>query len=67
MSNSEVERLARLETRADKIEENVANIFKIITDIKDNLLKRPSWAVLAMITLLSSATVGLLVASLANK
>ena len=60
------ERIATLEQRADEHEKRQDDMAKDIKDIKDNLLKRPSWATLAIITFLSSACIGLLVAVIAK-
>jgi hypothetical protein len=38
-----------------------------IKEIKDSLLRRPSWATLAIITFLSSTSIGLLVAFLTKR
>ena len=54
--------VARLEQRQSASEDNIREIFEDIKEIKDDLLRRPSWAISALITILSSATVGLLVA-----
>ncbi len=47
---SDQERLATLEATSKSHEENIREIFCDIKDIKDNLLKRPSWSVLTIIT-----------------
>lgn len=42
-------------------------MFEDIKEIKDDLLRRPSWSISAIITILSSATVGLLVAFMSKQ
>ena len=58
--------VAVLKQRQTATEEHIKTLFGDIKEIKDELLQRPSWATLAVITVLSSATVGLLV-TLAGK
>jgi len=58
--------IAVISQRLSSSEDNIRTLFEDIKEIKDDLLKRPSWTTLAIITVLSNATIGLLVA-LVNK
>jgi len=44
------------------IKPQIKGLYDTVTFIKDSLLQRPSWAVTILITVLSSACVGLFVA-----
>lgn len=59
--------VALLEQRLTASEGDIREMFGDIKDIKDDLLRRPSWAISAIITILSSATVGLLVAFMSKQ
>ena len=59
--------VALLEQRQSTSEESIREMFEDIKEIKDDLLRRPSWAISAIITILSSATVGLLVAFMSKQ
>jgi hypothetical protein len=58
---TENERLATLEAKVCQHEKLINDMCGDIKDIKDNLLKRPSWAVVVIITLLSTVCTGLIV------
>lgn len=45
--------------RIISLEEKTGKMDKVITDIRDNLLTRPTWGVLIVITILSNAVVAL--------
>ena len=47
------------ETTLNDHERRISEVEKAIIDIRDRLLARPSWAVLSLISLLTSAVVGL--------
>lgn len=55
------ERVACLETNDKQRCLDIIDIKTDIRDIKDNLLRRPSWAVSVVITVLSTICVGLIV------
>jgi len=55
--------ISSLETMVDSHEKTIVVMAGDIKDIKDNLLKRPSWSVSIIISLLLAACVGLLVHS----
>lgn len=55
------ERLATLEANDKQKWSDISEIRDDIKDIKDNLLKRPSWSVSIVITMLSTICVWLLV------
>jgi len=57
-------RVGILESENKNQETEIKNISKDIKEIKDVLLKRPSWAVTVIITLLSTICVGLIVGTL---
>lgn len=59
--------VALMEQRLSTSEESIREMFEDIKEIKDDLLRRPSWAISAIITVLSSATVGLLVAFMSKR
>lgn len=48
-------------TKIEDHEKRLTAVEQAVIDIRDHLLNRPSWAVMAIITVLSSACVGLLV------
>ncbi len=48
-------------TRIDGMESDIIETKVAINDIRDKLLGRPSWVVLFLFTLMSSAIVGLLI------
>jgi hypothetical protein len=58
------ELIIRLQTQVEELEKKWCSVIADIKDIKDNLLRRPSWAVLAIITVLSTTSTALLVAFL---
>jgi hypothetical protein len=60
------ERIVALEGRMTGVEDDVRAIKHDVREMRDQLAGRPSWAVVTYITLMTSATVGLLVA-LASK
>lgn len=60
------ERVACLEQWKDTTDNTMTSVVSDIKDIKDNLLKRPSWPTLVLISALSSCCIGLLVAFLNN-
>jgi len=60
MANDQ-ERLASLEARIDGHDDAIKTMGSDIKDIKDNLLKRPSWAVSIIITILVGICSSLLV------
>ena len=60
MANDQ-ERLASLEARIDGHDDAIKTMASDIKDIKDNLLKRPSWAVSIIITILVGICSSLLV------
>jgi len=60
MANDQ-ERLASLEARIDSHDDAIKIMGSDIKDIKDNLLKRPSWAVSIIITILVGICSSLLV------
>ena len=60
MANDQ-ERLASLEARIDGHDDAIKDMSSDIKDIKDNLLKRPSWAVSIIITILVGICSSLLV------
>jgi len=49
-------------TQLAEHERRIRSVEYAVLDIRDRLLGRPSWVVVALITLLTSSTVGLLVA-----
>jgi len=55
------ERLAALEARIDSHDDAIKTMCSDIKDIKDNLLKRPSWVVSIIITILVGICSSLLV------
>jgi len=61
---SDKELIVKLQTQVETLEKNMCQVFSDIREIKDNLLARPSWAVLAIITVLSTTCTALLVAFL---
>lgn len=61
---NEKERIACLEQWKETTSQTLSGVVEDIKEIKDNLLKRPSWATLCIITMLSSGCIGLLVAFL---
>lgn len=56
---TEQERLATLEAKTDQHDKTLETLAGDVKDIKDNLLKRPSWAVSIVITVLTTICVGL--------
>jgi len=58
---TENERLATLEAKVCQNEKSINEMGSDIKQIKDDLLKRPSWAVLAIITILSTLCASLIV------
>lgn len=56
------ERLATLESGMSEVKKDIHEIRVDFANMRDNLSKRPSWAVSTIITALSSACAGLLVA-----
>jgi len=60
MANDQ-ERIASLEARTNGHDKAIEDMATDIKDIKDNLLKRPSWAVSIIISLLIAICTGLTV------
>jgi len=58
---SEEAKIANLEARVVNLEKSQLSMASDIKDIKDNLLKRPSWAVSVIISLLIAICTGLTV------
>jgi len=52
---------ARNEQRIKGLEARILKVEEAIIDIRDRLLGRPTWIVMTIITILSSACVGLIV------
>lgn len=52
---------AKNEQRIISLEKRIGSVEKAVIDIRDRLLGRPSWAVMLIITMLSSISVGLIV------
>jgi len=50
------------ESRLRSTEARLKAVEEAVLEIRDKLLTRPSWAICALLTLLSSATVGLAIA-----
>jgi hypothetical protein len=67
MSMSDKEMIVKLQTQVEALERAWCTITADIRDIKDNLLKRPSWGTLIIITLLSTTCTALLIAFLNKK
>lgn len=57
-------RIKALEDRAEKNDTDHASFVQTISDIRDRLLGRPTWAVLVIISFLSSVCVGLITLTL---
>lgn len=55
-----------LEARVVRVESDVQNTMRMLEEIRDQLAGRPSWSVVALITALTSACVGLFI-TLAGK
>jgi len=55
------EQLSKLCERTAKLETGYITICNDIKEIKEKLLGRPSWAVVVIITFLSSLSIGLIV------
>ncbi len=55
------EKLAVHTEQIDTLEKLYCDLKNDVKDIKENLLKRPSWSVTIIITLLSSVCIGLVV------
>lgn len=61
MEQSPETRISLCEKCIEDLQEKYITVSDDIKDIKDNLLKRPSWPVTVIITILSSLCVGLII------
>lgn len=61
MSETELERIARLETSHEQMQKDICEIFRKLDEIKNKLLQRPSWAVTFMLTGLITLCVSLII------
>ena len=61
MTKSLEERVGILENENQTQGQDITNMSEDIKEIKDTLLKRPSWAVTVIITILSTLCAGLIV------